>query len=313
MLKMIKLSEIVIADKNYSRGSDWYVNVGDAATLAVLLLPGWDAGLGVAVVTKATGADHYPLIGSMMTEPLDVKVADKVTVNVLPEDVRKHEWTSGGKYELVSAFRRLSAMPLVNAIRERLGQPVITEIPCEVVDFADVNDRIAKCLGENGFKTTGSKRVVDSELLRAAKAIFENGGREAHLTKGGLKRGTSQKLWSICRADHLLVEHGEPSLIRDIEMKNVEYGPLDAGALRKAVEAVSVEGVQEHLRQCKVARVNEVKMMAKKDMESLRDQTGNKALKYMLAAILANDTAALRLFAEHKEAFNGLMDRINPA
>lgn len=291
----------------------------DRATVVAALVPGWMPKFGVAGTYSLEknqvkrAVEHRRAFREFLrsgTGDFTVTLANSDKVTVGSNDILRYwddVYVSNGDVHtpdrgLVYGFRRVNSMPWINAIRAKLGQDLITEIPADHKDFESEMDRRIACLAENYSKSDGIFKPSNSDQIIAAKGLYEMGARETELSRAfGLKRGMSQKIHGICRFD---AKFPELAAIDEIVAGSIEWGPLSAGDLRKLVNEGTLEEAMAYLADPKDGKGNKSKMASRKDIEALAKQSPVRCVKDVLNAILADDLGALRSYTDNKDRIN---------
>ena len=103
------------------------------------------------------------------------------------------------KYIVVDANRRVESLILANMYRKAQGLPLIMSVPCDVVQVADLKEYYVRSARAN-MATVGKREVGPLQLLRTAKAIFDNFGKQNHVRQA-MPVGSAQKCWAIVVLD----------------------------------------------------------------------------------------------------------------
>jgi hypothetical protein len=211
---------LLIPSMNGSRGNvmlDWFKDKSDKLQLVAQLVLGWEEQHGMVMATPLSNfwGDEAP---KRFKEAIDCRKAIiehfkngnedyalKVEVNGSEHEVTFTDgdcyiaaqdlYTKNGKViepseakalDQICSFRRLSAWPMVNVVRKKLGLPPITELPVVVKHYDDKSlarrriDRTIDCMGENEKKTVGHLPTTSLDKILAVKVnIFDRGGRQA--------------------------------------------------------------------------------------------------------------------------------------
>lgn len=243
------------------------------------------------------------------------------------------------KYMGVSGNRRASVLDAANAARYSAepSLPLITEIPVIVQVFANDKERvIAQCL-ENMGKLEGFAKMSEKDMLRASQTILAKGGIQDDLRRA-FTATTGQKLYGILtlNARFPKVRLLERLVSTDATAPDhLRYGPIpgpklpnlvlrsDPTALAKEnaklktagkgqLEALTAESLEEFLG---TKKVNEPKIMDKKNIAALETQNPNVVVQRVAKAVTGNDTDPLNKYIAHATAFNALdslCDKIGP-
>ncbi len=243
------------------------------------------------------------------------------------------------KYMGVSGNRRFSVLDAANASRYSAepSLPIVTEVPVIVQTFENEKERmIAQCL-ENMGKLEGFTKMSEKDMLRAAQMILAKGGIQDDLRRA-FTATTGQKLYGILTLDKRFpsVRLLERLINTDATANDhLRYGPIpgsklpnlvlrsDPTALAKEnaklktagkgqLEALTAESLEEFLG---TKKVNEPKIMDKKNIAALEQQNPNVVVQRVAKSITANDTDPLNKYIAHAVAFNALdtlVDKIGP-
>lgn len=243
------------------------------------------------------------------------------------------------KYMGVSGNRRFSVLDAANAARYSAepSLPEVTEIPAIIQVFENEKERmIAQCL-ENMGKLEGFAKMSEKDMLRAGQLILAKGGIQDDLRRA-FTATTGQKLYGILTLDKRFptVRLVERLINTDATAPDhLRYGPIPGPKLPNLVlrsnptelakenaklktagkgqlEALTAESLEEFLG---TKKVNEPKIMDKKNIAALADQNPNTIVQRVAKAITANDSDPLNKYIAHATAYNAfdtLVDKIGP-
>lgn len=234
MLKMVMVavsSIVSFAEKNYGRHMNLVDNAKDKLVRAVILAEyGWDIREVVKIVALNSDAEkeHAKEVREAQWQALAAQVLDttfaltneklKLNAAQVQQGYKATYFNEGGKtikvpkYDNVYAFQRLEALPLANAILLKQGKPLITEIPCYIVEYANEFERMEDCAAENIRKNLGVKDPnmfhwptllkIASEYHRANPGAGRSDIQRL-IAPAGTKGATrkSQKIWPILVLD----------------------------------------------------------------------------------------------------------------
>jgi len=127
---------------------------------------------------------------------------------------------SSAKVLIVSCFRRLTLLPLVNFCRVKLSLEPITQLPTHFMDFATMEDVYEANWKENGLSGIGTEGNDWIAILHRAGLILQGGGTQADIQhRMVLKRGTAQKAFYGAKVD-LMYDLGLVEKIKNGSVKS---------------------------------------------------------------------------------------------
>jgi hypothetical protein len=316
MIQAEKLSKVYWDNsRNASRiVGGLYKDQKDEHRLISLLVPGWDVGLGRVLATPMTEEEQKTAVEALKTrhaelqgadlsvEPEEVKLGDGKVTFTKPEQLIAFEAVhcdKNGKiitpkFRGVTCYRRGNTLLKVNTIRMKKGMEPITELPVSVKEYTDnAVGELEDNLIENVNKTKGSRGVNDSALLAACREMFKLGASESKFQKRIFdnKRGMAQKVHRLCRLDKAypdlriidrIIDPEDDLTAKPFDKEKVK-GLLDKGASIEEVKAF-VDAPNKG---------NAPKIMSRKDIEALQEQTPVKLVALALQAVIKNDVGIL--------------------
>ena len=309
----------ILPEHNFSRGQDtskWFKTAQDQNTVLMSLVPGWDPGDGLAVVTPLAGdlVDRAMQVRKALLASFEKDVTDyerDIPASCLPgqSEKRKVRYTGSdfqvvakklfhdkdGKtvepdLDLVCTFRRMASWLEAQVIRHRLGLPILTEIPVEVRSYKNRLERVEDNLSENELKFVGSLPTTRNQK---AIAVYDHiwclGGKQVDARRV-MKDGTGQWCWELCRANDKYPALNIMDGIRKDTIKKLSR--VRADQLRKLIDAgVSNEDIQAYFNN--PGEGNAFKMMKKSDIQSLAERCPNPFFRAMAKAIYKDNPSIL--------------------
>lgn len=347
MLKMVMIavsSIVSFIEKNYGRHMNLVDNSKDKLIRAVILAEyGWDLREVVKIVALGTDEEkeHAKEVREAQWQALAAQVLD-TTFNLTTEKLKLNAaqvqqgfkatyFNEGGKtikapkFDNVYAFQRLEALPLANAILLAQGKPIISEIPCYIVEYANEFERMEDCASENIRKNLGVKDPnmfhwptllkIASEYHRA-NAGAGRSDIQRLIAPAGTKGGTrkSQKIWPILVLDSRFpaLKIVDRILAMPIDDKGVDKGNEYMKALNEDehlkplldgtapdreddVEEASEDDVAEYLDNPFTAEKPKA-MLSKKVLKNLLTTVASLQTQGIIKAILAGDSDGVKKF-----------------
>jgi hypothetical protein len=314
--------------KNHSRLiGGLYKDIADQNRLVGYLVPGWNAGLGRVLVTPMTEPEQKAAVQELAArmkaledqgldaEPESVSLPDgKITFSPMEQlhAFRQVHCDAKGKiivpkYRGITCFRRGNALLKANTIRLKQGKAPITEVPVEVRDYgSNAMSEIEDNLLENIAKTRGSRGVNNAALVAACKNLYQLGASESAFQKRIFrdKRGMAQKMHRLCKLD---AKHPALKIIDRIcdPADELTAKPFDKEKVKKLLDNNATdEQVAKFVANPNAGKA--AKIMARKDIESLQDQTPVTLFKLALEAVLKNDIGVLSKAVAHAAEINEL-------
>jgi len=331
MIQVEKLARVFWDNsKNTSRiVGGLYRDKKDEHKLVGLMTPGWEVGLGRVLVTPMTEDEQKTALAALKSQLADLQEAD---ISEEPEEIRlgdgkvliskseqlrafqavhcdKNGKIITPKFRGVTCYRRGNALLKANTVRMKKGQQPITELPVSVREYGEnVVDEIEDNLIENVNKTKGSRGVNDAALLAACREMFKFGASESkfqHRIFDG-KRGMAQKVHRLCRLDKAYPELGIIDRITDPN-DELTAKPFDKEKVKALLdEEADVEVVKAFVEN--PSTKNKPKIMARKDIEALAEQTPVTIGALFLQAVLKNDVAVLAKVTAHAAEINSAIE-----
>ena len=310
--------------KNFSRqATGLFKDQKDEHRLTALLVRGWDDGLGRPKVTlmnqdevksavEDLKARHTALQEADLTEdPAEIRVGDEKIRISKSEILRAFETVhcdKNGKiippkFRGVTCYRRANVLLKANTVRLKQGKGVITELPVAVEDYAEnAVGEVEDNLIENLQKTEGSRGVCEADLMSGCRTMFNLGASEskfqARVFHG--KRGMAQKIHRIMKLDQ---DYPTLKVVDRIVSGKLSSKPLDKEKVKALLDKKATEEeVKAFL--AKPNGGNKDKIMPRKEIEALSEQSPVKIIKLVAQAIMKNDPGLLAKVTANAAAIN---------
>lgn len=322
MLKNINAYEVqsILSDnvsRRLDKESDLFLNIDDKISLTESITTGWELSQGVIGVYELTPDEVQTALKIRQEKLIELKkdnevfelridnAEDKISIN--SSDILRH-WLSTfcdkagkvktPKYGIVFGFRRFSALPLAIAASAKTVQIDLSSIPCEVITGDRMTRQIA-CVRENGQKNAGTRSLSAFDKLSASNKLYEGGCLESTLGKI-FKRGTSQKLFGICK---LNAKYPSLAIVEGILTEKYSMSKFDKEDVRKFnMSEQSIAIIQDWLSKPKTG--NTAKVAKGKDIKALAEQSPVLAISAITSAIANNKIDSLASLLDKKEALN---------
>jgi hypothetical protein len=308
-----------------------FKDTADEHKLISLVVPGWKFGLGRVLATLLTEEEQKTAVatleaqlkdlrsGKLSDEPEEIKLGDgKVSISKseMAQAFEAIHLDKKGKiivpkYRGVTCYRRGNSLLKVNTIRMKQGMDPITELPIEVNNYGDnVVDEMRDNLLENIKKNAGARGVNNGALVVALREMFRFGASESRFQKEIFdnKRGAAQKYHTLCQLDKAYPELHIIDRIADPN-DGLTSKPFDKEKVRNLLDnGASTEEVQAFIAAPNAK--NAPKIMAKKDIKALAEQTPVKVGEDFLQAVLKNDINGIAKYVAHADEINAAVAEI---
>ena len=320
--KTVPLSSIHhFASHNIARPNGLFRDERDQHALVEQLADGWDIQQGVVAIAPMNEKEQAEAVKELTAEREALKNADlsaeaeKIRVNgetvaiTAPELLRVFEnvyLDKEGKiivptYKGGTCFRRTASMLKVNTVRAKRSLGLITELPCIVKDYKKSLDQFIDNVAENQKKTAGARKMSNADSIGAARSLFRLNATEAKLSKAfSLKRGMAQKMHRLCQLDK---EHKGLGIIDKIVSGDLDPKAFDKEKVKALLDnKATSEQVAEFIKAPNAG--NKAKIMPRKDIEALKEQTPVELVALTCQAILQNDPLVLKAVTDRADAIN---------
>lgn len=212
------------------------------------------------------------------------------------------------RYNNVSCFFRLSIFNLFNGACQTLNLPLLKQIPIELCEYDNENERVEDCLRENQLKARGKRELTDQDLVTIWTTLFNRGYSQSDFQRTGMTYGGAQKAYAFC-----LLHKAYP----DIDLVNrvlegiIPLRSLDKERMRKLrTGEATIAEVETYVTNPKKANGNKDKIAPRDKIENLKDHSPVFFIRDICAAIAANDLGRLNSWADvHTEELNEYYDQ----
>jgi len=309
----------VLPEFNFSRGENvatWFKGPRDEDNVVTMLVPGWETGDGLAIVTKLAPelVERAMQLREVMFAGFEKDTTDyerEIPGGLLRghEEKRKVRYSASDfvivanqlfrdkkgaiitpDLDLVCTYRRMVKWVEAQVICHRLGLPLETEIPCEIREYKSKLERCQDNLAENELKFQGTLPTTRNQKVEAVfHYIWCLGGKQVDARRT-MKDGMGQWCWEWCRVADKYPNLDIISRIHNDQIK--ELSRTRAADIRKLVDAgVSDEDMEAYI--IHPGDGNASKMMKKGDVESLARQCPNPFFRAAFKAAYKNNPAIL--------------------
>jgi len=323
----VPLSSIFhFASHNIARPNGLFRDERDQHALVEQLAEGWDIQQGVVAISRMSEKEQAEALKILTSERATLAGADlsaepeKIRVNgenvsiTAPEMLKVWDKVHVGddgkivvpEYKGGTCFRRSASMLKVNTVRAKRGQTLVASLPCVVKDYKKALDQFIDNVAENQKKTAGARKMSNADCVGAARALFRLNATEARLAKAfGLKRGMAQKFHRLCQLDKA---HKELKIIDQIIAGDLDAKVFDKEKVKGLLDKGATS--EEVAQFCQTPGAgNKSKIMSRKDIEALKEQTPVELVALTCQAILQNDPMVLKAATDRSEAINAAVSK----
>ena len=306
---------------NIARPGEMFRDERDQHALVELLQSGWNVELGVVAVARMSEKEQAEALTLLEKERTILAEADlsaeaeKIRINgetvaiTAPEMLKvwdKVHIGNDGKiivpeYKGGTCFRRAASMLKVNTCRAKRGQPPIDTLPCVIKDYKKALDQFVDNVLENHGKTNGARKMSTADSIGAARTLFRLNATESRLSQAfGLKRGMAQKFHRLCQLDKA---HKGLGIIDQIVAGDLDAKVFDKEKVKGLLDkGATSEEVAAFIKTPNAG--NAKKIMSRKDIEALKEQTPVELVALTCQAILQNDPMILKVATDRADAIN---------
>lgn len=226
--------------------------------------------------------------------------------------VLRRLWTDGNGKVITPevgnnmGFRRMRLYPKSQVFRMRIKPEdraqsetdILTQIPVNVKNYADENDRVADQLIENEREGVGKKEVSFLAKLTASKPLFDAGRNEAFFRKVVFKDGVGQKIFSILKVNALqpAARIMERVVLPETDVEYIPAQSLNPSVMRPLYKDGKIPAqaeVEEVVYKVKNGVINTPKMADRTTIDNLSKHNPNPVVRLVCGYLIANQTTQL--------------------